>query len=239
MLNHSFSDYVVYVDESGDHNLTAIDPDYPYFVLAFCVFRKADYIENVVPALQAFKFKFFGHDMSVLHEHDIRKSKSPFNILLDRRVREPFMEGLSRLIETAPFTIIASVIDKQAHLEFYGDKAHNPYDHSLLYCMEHLQHLLKQRGQERKETHIVLERRGRKEGVELELAFRRFCEENDFRFQPVLAHKQSNSAGLQLADLVARPIGRFAMKPHQANRAYEILKEKLQKTKGPNNIDEA
>ena len=29
-----FSDYVVYVDESGDHSLTSIDADYPVFVLA-------------------------------------------------------------------------------------------------------------------------------------------------------------------------------------------------------------
>ena len=29
-----FSDYVVYVDESGDHSLASIDSDYPVFVLA-------------------------------------------------------------------------------------------------------------------------------------------------------------------------------------------------------------
>lgn len=33
-----FSDYVVYVDESGDHSLASIDPDYPVFVLALCIF---------------------------------------------------------------------------------------------------------------------------------------------------------------------------------------------------------
>lgn len=29
-----FSDYVVYVDESGDHSLASIDRDFPVFVLA-------------------------------------------------------------------------------------------------------------------------------------------------------------------------------------------------------------
>ena len=33
-----FSDFMVYVDESGDHSLTSIDKNYPIFVLAFCVF---------------------------------------------------------------------------------------------------------------------------------------------------------------------------------------------------------
>ena len=33
----SHSDYIVYVDESGDHSLTSINPRYPLFVLSFCV----------------------------------------------------------------------------------------------------------------------------------------------------------------------------------------------------------
>ena len=41
-----FSDYVVYVDESGDHSLERIDPDYPVFVLALCVFHKRHYAEK-------------------------------------------------------------------------------------------------------------------------------------------------------------------------------------------------
>ena len=41
-----FSDYVVYVDESGDHSLASIDPDYPVFVLALCVFHKRHYSEK-------------------------------------------------------------------------------------------------------------------------------------------------------------------------------------------------
>jgi hypothetical protein len=33
-----YSKHIVYVDESGDHNLQSIDEQYPVFVLAFCVF---------------------------------------------------------------------------------------------------------------------------------------------------------------------------------------------------------
>ena len=39
-VNTSFSDYVVYVDESGDGNLEKPNPSYPMLVLAFCVFKK-------------------------------------------------------------------------------------------------------------------------------------------------------------------------------------------------------
>jgi len=53
-----FSDYIVFVDESGDHGMGANpDPDYPIFVLAFCVFSKDDYLMQVCPAVQKLKFK--------------------------------------------------------------------------------------------------------------------------------------------------------------------------------------
>jgi len=44
-----FSDYVIYVDESGDHSLKTIDPDFPVFALDFCIFEKRRYFEAVVP----------------------------------------------------------------------------------------------------------------------------------------------------------------------------------------------
>src|SRR5690606_26853035 len=70
-----FSKYIVYVDESGDHGLTSINPQFPVFVLAFCVFHKRHYSEAIVPALEKFKFNHFGHDQVVLHENEIRKEK--------------------------------------------------------------------------------------------------------------------------------------------------------------------
>ena len=70
-LKHS--DYVVYVDESGDHSLISIDEGYPVFVLSFCIFQKTYYSHGITPALRMLKFTTFGHDMVILHEQDIRK----------------------------------------------------------------------------------------------------------------------------------------------------------------------
>ena len=56
-MAQEFSDYIVYVDESGDHGLQNIDANYPIFVLAFCIFKKSDYIDVISPCLQRFKFK--------------------------------------------------------------------------------------------------------------------------------------------------------------------------------------
>ncbi len=85
MRSNSFSDFVVYVDESGDHNLNKINPDYLIFVLAFCIFHKNHYTEKIIPALAKFKFKYFGHDAIVLHEHDIRKQNGAFTFLANSK----------------------------------------------------------------------------------------------------------------------------------------------------------
>ena len=46
----------------------------------------------------------------------------------------------------------------------------------------------------------------------------------------------SVQTGLQIADLVARPIGMAILKPDQSNRAVDVLKHKLLKKVG--RIDE-
>ncbi|MBD3619115.1 MAG: DUF3800 domain-containing protein [Chromatiales bacterium] len=230
-----FGDYVVYVDESGDHGLKHINPEFPVFVLAFCIFDKRAYIEQVVPAVQAFKFRYFGHDMVVLHEADIRKSKRPFDMLLNPEIREPFFRDLNALVGAAPFTIIASCILKEGFVARRGHD-HNPYHVAMEFGLERVFLELQSRGQRGKLTHVIFERRGRREDDELELEFRRIMDESGMvgmadTLSLVLADKKSNSAGLQLADMVARPIGRRLLNPDQDNRAYEILEPKFRRNR--------
>ena len=80
-----------------------------------------------------------------------------------------------------------------------------------------------------------MEKRGYNEDDQLELAFRRICDgANALRqrlpFELVMSPKAANSAGLQLADLVARPIGIKVLRPEQPNRAYEILETKFRRS---------
>jgi hypothetical protein len=204
-----YGDFIVYVDESGDHGLGSIDPEYPVFVLAFCVFDKTSYVERVAGALQRLKFEHFGHDMVVLHEHDIRKAQGEFKFLVDAARRASFMDGLSRLIEESPFTLIASVIRKRDLLERYSNP-NNPYYIALKFGLERLYAFLRTRGNADKQAHLVFERRGKKEDDELELEFRRVCGGANFQgdclpLDLVFADKRANACGLQLADLVARP----------------------------------
>ena len=226
LLSMMFSDYIVYVDESGDHSLTSINPQNPVFVLTFCVFRKGAYRKEMVPAVQALKFKYWGHDGVVFHGHDIRKSKGDYSILLNSVVRERFMADMNALVGNAPVTLIAAAIDKQRHVARYHDPD-NPYGIALTFCLERLHKFLTECGATGK-TFIMVECRGRKEDADLELAFRRIADGGnqvgpmrhfDIRFMD----KKNNSAGLQMADLLAYPIARHVINPQQVNRAYELI----------------
>lgn len=59
---------------------------------------------------------------------------------------------------------------------------------------------------------------------------RRECDRQRLDFEPISAEKDANHCGLQLAGLVARPIGRHMMRPEQANRAYERLESEFRRS---------
>lgn len=226
-----FSKYIVYVDESGDHSLKSIDDNFPIFVLAFCIFYKRHYSEAIVPALEKFKFNWFGHDQVVLHEHEIRKEKGDFNIFKSKEEKFDFLGELTQIIEYSNFILVSCTIDKRA-LKKQGDINSNPYHIALAFCMETLYEFLSEKGQQDSKTHIVVECRGKKEDRELELEFRRICDGNNrlnksLPFEVIFSDKKVMSSGLQLADLVARPIGLNLLKPEQENRAFEVLKSKF------------
>lgn len=224
------SDYIVFVDESGDHSLASLNPDYPIFVLAFCILPTTAYVDRITPAVRRLKCQLFGHDLVVLHEHDIRKKTGPF-ARLGKDARDTLLDGLTDIIRAAPMTLVAVVIDKVKHKARYVSPEH-PYHLALKYGLERVHHFLQLQGQADRRTTIVCEARGAKEDKEIELAFRRVCDGDNRRRRPygfeiVIADKRANSEGLQLADLVARPIGLHVLRPSQPNRAWDVLSGKL------------
>lgn len=155
------SPYIVYVDESGDHALDALDPTYPIFVLAFCLFSKVSYAHSVIPTLIDFKFKYFGHDQVVLHESDIRKAKPPFEFLFNRAVRDNFMQDLNAVVESSDFSIIAGVIRKSEPSVDSTDRNRNPYHVALQSCLDRLWEFLETHAHPVAETYIIFEARGK------------------------------------------------------------------------------
>lgn len=224
------SDYIVFVDESGDHSLESINPEWPLFVLSFCIFPVKAYVEVVTPAIRALKFDFFGHDLAILHEHDIRKKKGAFS-QLNKEAREAFLNRLTDIIAATDMTLIAVVIDKLKHKSKYAAPEH-PYHLAMQFGLERVADFLAIHGQLDRETTVICEARGPKEDAALELEFRRVCDganrsKKSYPFKILIADKKTNSEGLQLADLTARPAGLAVLRPDQPNRAWDVLKEKL------------
>lgn len=233
------SDFIIYVDESGDHSLESIDADYPVFVLSFCIFRKGDYAQRVTPAIRQLKFATFGHDMVVLHESEIRRKKGAFS-RLSKEPREAFMNTLTDIIGAADFQLVAVVIDKRKLKDRYAQPAH-PYHLALEFGLERIYRLLKDAGQDDALTYLVCEARGPKEDAELELEFRRIRDGANYFHKPlpfdlIMADKKTNSEGLQLADLTARPIGLTVLRPEQENRAAIVLEGKFYRDKAGNKL---
>ncbi|MEW6663926.1 MAG: DUF3800 domain-containing protein [Thermodesulfobacteriota bacterium] len=221
-------DYIVYVDESGDHSLVSINPEYPLFVLSFCVFRKDVYVDQVTTAVRRLKFQTFGHDMVILHEHDMRKRLGAFS-KMGKAPREAFMIALSDIIDRADFALFAVVIDKRMVSRYV--RPEHPYHLAMEFGLERIFRFLRAHREEGRLTYLICESRGAKEDGELELEFRRICDGNNYfhcplPFDIIIADKKTNSEGLQLADLMARPIGLSVLRPDQPNRTRDILEKK-------------
>ena len=140
-----FSNYIVYVDESGDHSLQNVNPQYPVFVLAFCIFKIKDYTDIVTPKIQQFKFEHFGHDVVILHEREIRKREPPFEMLMNGEKRKDFMSGLNSIFVDSPMSIVAAAIDKQKLS--VKTNASNLYNIAMRLGLERLHVLLEAEGQ--------------------------------------------------------------------------------------------
>ncbi|MGD0664514.1 MAG: DUF3800 domain-containing protein [Rhabdochlamydiaceae bacterium] len=226
-MSSNFSEYIIFVDESGDHGMTSINPENPVFVLAFCIIKKADYCSIVKRMITKLKLDFWGHDLAILHSHDIRRSKGDFAFLFNEEKRSVFLNALHETIKTIPFYIVATAIDKRLHKNNESNPR-NPYLLALGFCLDCALRFLETDNQLKYLTHIIVESRGQVEDQELEAAFRKISDQAGERypFDIKFASKKINSIGLQIADLVAHPIAKHVTNG-KPNKAFEVVREKL------------
>ncbi|MBS0564605.1 MAG: DUF3800 domain-containing protein [Proteobacteria bacterium] len=235
----AYSDLIVFADESGSPVISADRADFPVFVLVFVVVEKSSYASVVQQAVTDLKFRHFGHDQIILHERDIRRQSGAFARFQANAVqRNAFIDEINDLVGSLDATVVSAVVHK-ARLEQRYSQPFDPYAIALTLCMERLAGVLHKRGQSGRAVHVVFESRGAKEDQVLELAFRRLADGDvpfgsgsrekflDFTWNAHFADKRSNCAGLQLADLFARPIGLKCLRPDAPNRAYDCLSSKL------------
>ncbi|MBN8532059.1 MAG: DUF3800 domain-containing protein [Alphaproteobacteria bacterium] len=225
---------MLFLDESGDHNLSKIDSQYPLFVLGGIIVDQAYAEGEMTNQMNAFKQKVFGRNNIVLHTAEIVRNQNDFYQLKDRDFRAFFYQELNHLMRSLQYTVVACAIRKENHLSRYGVAALDPYLLSLDILVERF-------GFDVNYPHtgmIVAERRDDTLDQQLELAWlnlkiqgTRYLSAQQIKQRISglnLRSKKDNIAGLQLADLVVSPIGRHvAGKPEKED--FRIIRQKFRR----------
>ena len=228
---------ILFLDESGDHNLIVSDPNHPIFVLGGVIIE-ATYVENQLPKLlNAFKANLFGRTDIHLHTADFTRQRNGFERMTEREFCERFYREFNTLLAAVPMSVVACAIHKQSHMEKYGLAAIDPYHLSLNLLVERFCFDL--------DNHsgsglIVAEKRDPTLDRQLELAWlnlkvsgTQYVQASDIerKIQSLnLRSKLDNLAGLEIADALVTPIARMVLgRPSRIDTS--IIKQKMRKSR--------
>ena len=224
------SNYLVFVDESGDHQLNKYPKDFPLFVLAFVVISKNEYCDHLLPKFSRLKLKYFPDVSTIFHEREIRKAERRFSFLTNSDMRNSFQEDLSALMTDIDYKVIAVAINKGKTVN-RSILTDDLYELGVKYGLAKIEDFLKSMN-DFNYTTVTFESRAysiesyRQEDDKLYKYFKKTANEN---FGIEIHIKSAGGLGLQFADLIARPIGIHVLRPEQQNRAWDIIKGKIYK----------
>ena len=227
--------YILYLDECGDQNLSSFDPQFPIFTLCGVVVSE-EQDKLLSDRINSLKMDIWNNTNIILHSRDIRKCQNGFEVLFDLEVKKRFIESVNDILGDDIYIIICCAILKEPYIRQYG-KLNDVYGLSLSYIMERVVFYLDSVGKDNIELRTVIERRGKKEDKSLLNYYnqlldrgtywvngermRRYFKRLDMRW------KSENIIGLQVADLVAYPITRHVLNPDGVNLAYDVLKKNI------------
>ena len=228
---------ILFLDESGDHSLNKIDPQYPVFVLGGCIVDGGYHDRKMTEEVQRYKRDLFGRDDFIIHTADIARRRGVFRALTNRDLRETFYEKTNQLMKRCDYMVVACGIKKDQHLHSYGLAAMDPYMLSLRILVERFVYEIRTRGAGEKGI-IVAESRDealdnqlRLSWIDLRTSGTKYLSASEIRNHVAdlqIREKSQNIAGLQVADLIVSPIGRHII-GKQSNADWEIIKEKFRR----------
>ena len=232
--------YVLYLDECGDQNLSSFDPQFPIFTLCGVVVSE-EQDKLLADRINSLKMDIWNNTNIILHSRDIRKCQNGFEVLFDLEVKKHFLESVNAILGDDIYIIIGCAILKEPYIRQYG-KLNDVYGLSLSYIMERVVFYLDSVGKDNIELRTVIERRGKKEDKSLLNYYNQLLDRGTYwvngermrryfkRFD--MRWKSENIVGLQVADLVAYPITRHVLNPNGVNLAYDVLKKNIYQVDG-------
>ena len=241
------SDFIVYVDETGDEGLRVIDDRYPYYAINLCILRKSVYPE-FCKKLKQLKIKFFNSDVIILHEVELNKklrlgkgykyNNSRSQQLLSQIEEsdfKKFIACLHNIIEETEFTIISAVVDKRKlslNLNYRKLQKGQLFEATIKKGFCSLVDFLSEHQQNKRIVNLILEQSGVTElrAVKAAVSDVLLQKDTQIRFEFDACPKQSNLEGLQLADLTAQGAPKYLMKNRQTeDRSVATVLSKMWK----------
>ncbi|TXE10759.1 DUF3800 domain-containing protein [Gelidibacter salicanalis] len=233
--------YHLYIDESGDHGLVNLDANFPVFLLCGMLISEPNY-KSIRDNINAIKRRFWNNKTVIFHSRDIRKCEKEFQILFDINLKTDFYLQLNSLIMSEDYTVFASAIRKDRYIKTYGKLSNDVYELALSFIIERTVFYLDSLVSAKKELHIVIEKRGKKEDKKLEEHFQRLMARGTgyvsaerlaaLNMKIAFKDKKENINGLQMADLLAYPIARYVIDKDRANPAFDLIEPKFYKKGG-------
>lgn len=234
-------DYYLFLDESGDHGLTKVDPSFPIFILCGVLMYSEDY-KALEVRVKEFKRKFWGDKKVILHSRDIRKADKEFQILLDQDIKASFYLELNKIMSEMPYTIITSAVDKERYIQKYGRVGGDIYATSLSNIFERTVFYMNDVPGGRNRVFVFIENRGSKEDKLLDEYIQKIMSRGTWYVKEerikslIKGHKffckEDDITGIQIADLMAYPIARHIIDKDRANLSFDIVKQKFYQKNG-------
>lgn len=228
--------YNLFIDESGDHGLSNLNPSFPVFLLCGIIISSADY-ETLRKNFNKIKEDIWHSSHVIFHSRDIRKCEKEFKYLFDLELKKQFYEKLDHVISNTNYTIISSAIKKEAYIVRYGKISDDVYEISLSFIIERTVFYLDTLMDKIERVNIIIEKRGKKEDRKLQEHFQRILSRGTayvssarlkaYNLNIQFKAKTENINGLQLADLIAYPIARYVLEPDRLNPSFEVFKSKF------------
>ncbi|MBA3649409.1 MAG: DUF3800 domain-containing protein [Chitinophagales bacterium] len=215
----------IYIDEVGNSDLGSSDDPNHRFLSLTGVILDLSYVKDVLtPEMEALKTKYFeSHpdDPVIFHRKELLNKKFPFHPLRDPKLEAQFNIEYLGCLKRWQYKIITILIDKKEHAARYTTWRYDPYH----YCMAIIFERFHLRLQELKVVgDMMFESRGGKEDMRLKESYRGIFLNGTSYIKPMeidetltsrelkIKPKSANISGLQLADLLAYPSRRFALK---------------------------
>lgn len=237
--------YLLFLDESGTHDMVHVDKQYPVFVLMGLLVGEKYYQKTLVPRVKKLKSDFGLNKSTVLHSRDIRRQSGAFSFLRESAQREQFYTRINGIF-TSRFRLYSIVVNKTALRRVFLVPP-NPYNISLSQLLSTTCGPPGAVGSWRPViSRIVAESRGKAEDKALQSEFQRLRRRGlpnygadgiPSRFPSTVArqfpsrieflHKKKAVAGLELADLAAYPVGWAIVNDVWHNKAFMALTPRL------------